>query len=85
MFIKKKRCPPTQYFDTLDSMPKCSNFYFIKFKILQLNFEFFNLKENKKTSFGNCSDLEGECEATVGLSCQQLPDGGKACQYCINI
>lgn len=73
------RCKPSQYFDTSDPKPKCSNFLLYCKKINDFNINFFFVLENKKDGLGSCTDLNGsECDASIGLFCHLL-NGIKSC------
>lgn len=49
------------------------------FKLLNYIFLFIH-KENKKTYGGPCSNLPGECDASLGITCQNI-NGAYTCGY----
>ena len=66
-----------QYYDTLDSVPQCSN-KIISFQRRKNIFLSLSLLESKKTNGDPCFDLYGECDFGFGLTCQG-PTGYKFC------
>ena len=72
-------CPPSQYFDTKAKLQTCSKNINSKNAKPKKNLNSNMIEEDKKTNEIACSDIPGECDFSIGLTCSGK-DGSKSCQ-----